>query len=80
MKELKKRMEMKAKDEFVAKMNGLHNSGPSIRFACLKPLTAEEIYYVVVLTDGLIYTSSYTGAYDIMMGKAKNKGDELLKK
>ena len=44
----------------------------------IKPLTAENIYYVVVLTDNdyQLYTSSYTGAYDIMMGRLKNKGDE----
>lgn len=79
-RDLTKRLEKKAKDEFVAKINGLHNSPASVRFACLQPLTAEELYYVAVLTDGLIYTSSYTGVYDLMMNKAGKKGDELLKK
>ncbi|MCH5688989.1 hypothetical protein LWM68_34895 [Niabella sp. W65] len=52
-----------------------------VRFRCLQPLTAEELYYVAVLTNGLIYTSSYTnGVYPLMMRKANQKGDELLKK
>lgn len=77
---LTNRLEQKAKDEFVAKINGLHNSPASVRFSCLQPLTAEELYYVAVLSHGQIYTSSYTsGVYPLMMRKAGNKGDLLLK-
>ncbi|MFT4095217.1 MAG: hypothetical protein QM640_16420 [Niabella sp.] len=75
------KLEQKAKDDFVAKINGLHESPDAIRFRSIQPLNAEELYYVAVLTDGLIYTSSYTnGVYPLMMRKAENKGDELLKK
>ncbi|MCH5600548.1 hypothetical protein [Niabella ginsengisoli] len=78
---LLKKLEQKAKDDFVAKINGLHERPDAIRFRCLQPLTAEELYYVAVLTNGLIYTSSYTnGVYPLMMRKADRKGDELLKK
>lgn len=77
---LTSRLEQKAKDEFVAKINGLHNSSASVRFSCLQPLTAEELYYIAVLSHGQIYTSSYTsGVYPLMMRKAGNKGDALLK-
>ncbi|GAB3426512.1 hypothetical protein [Niabella aquatica] len=80
-KSLLKKLEQKAKDEFVAKINGLHEMSDAVRFRCLQPLNAEELYYVGVLTNGLIYTSSYTaGVYPLMMRKAGNKGDELLKK
>lgn len=80
-KDLTKKLETKAKDDFVAKINGLHELSDAIRFRSIQPLTAEELYYVAVLTDGLIYTSSYTnGVYPLMMKKADNKGDELLKK
>jgi hypothetical protein len=42
-------------------------------------LNAEELYYLAVLTDGLIYTSSYTkGVYPLMMKKINGKGDSLL--
>lgn len=78
---LTKKLEQKAKDDFVAKINGLHELSDGVRFRSIQPLNAEELYYVAVLTDGLIYTSSYTnGVYPLMMRKANNKGDELLKK
>lgn len=80
-KSLLKKLEQKAKDDFVAKINGLHEMSDAVRFRCLQPLNAEELYYVAVLTNGLIYTSSYTaGVYPLMMRKTGNKGDELLKK
>ncbi len=80
-KSLLKKLEQKAKDDFVAKINGLHEMSDAVRFRCLQPLNAEELYYVAVLTNGLIYTSSYTaGVYPLMMRKSGNKGDELLKK
>ncbi len=78
--DLTQRLERKAKDDFVAQINGLHEQPDAIRFRSIQPLKAEELYYVAVLTDGLIYTSSYTnGVYPLMMKKAGNKGDELLK-
>ncbi len=78
---LLKKLEQKAKDDFVAKINGLHEMSDAVRFRCLQPLNAEELYYVAVLTNGLIYTSSYTsGVYPLMMRKAGQKGNELLKK
>lgn len=80
-KSLLQKLEQKAKDEFVAKINGLHELPDGVRFRSIQPLTAEELYYVAVLTNGLIYTSSYTnGVYPLMMRKINNKGDELLKK
>ncbi|WP_245605181.1 hypothetical protein [Niabella soli] len=80
-KSLLAKMEQKAKDDFIAPINGLHESPDAIRFRAIQPLRAEDLYYVAVLTDGLIYTSSYTnGVYPLMMKKAGNKGDELLKK
>lgn len=80
-KSLLSKIEEKAKNEFVAKINGLHDMPDGIRYRSIQPLTAEELYYVAILTDGLIYTSSYTnGVYPLMMRKANNKGDELLKK
>lgn len=81
LKNLDRKIEQKAKDDFIAKINGLHDLPDGIRFKSIQPLTAEELYYVAVMTDGVIYTSSYTnGVYPLMMKKTNNKGDELLKK
>jgi hypothetical protein len=77
--DLTAKLEKKAKDIFVTTINGLHNEPDAVRFRCLQPLNAQELYYLAVLTDGLIYTSSYTnGVYPLMMKKIGNKGDSLL--
>lgn len=78
-RELTAKLETKAKDVFVTTINGLHDRPDAIRFACIQSLSAQELYYLAVLTDGLIYTSSYTsGVYPLMMKKIGNRGDSLL--
>lgn len=72
-------LEKKAKDDFVTEINALHERPDAVRYASLQPLTAEELYYLAVLSDGLIYTSSYTnGVFPLMMKKINNRGDSLL--
>jgi hypothetical protein len=79
-KELEKRIETKARDIFVNTINALHEiDNPAIRFKIIQPLTAEELYYLAVTTDGIIYTSSFVkGVYPLMMAKANQRGDSLL--
>lgn len=78
-KELTEKLEKKAKDVFVTTINGLHNENDEVRFRCIQSLSAQELYYLAVLSDGLIYTSSYTkGVYPLMMKKISNRGDSLL--
>jgi hypothetical protein len=78
-KDLTAKLEKKAKDVFVTTINGLHTEEDAVRFQCIQPLNAEDLYYLAVLTDGLIYTSSYTkGVYPLMMKKMNQRGDSLL--
>jgi hypothetical protein len=78
-RDLTARLEKKAREVFVTTINGLHEENDAVRFRCLQSLTAPELYYLAVLTDGLIYTSSYTrGVYPLMMKKTGNRGDSLL--
>lgn len=78
-RDLTLRLEKKAKDVFVNTINALHNEDDAVRFRCIQPLSAEELYYLAVLTDGLIYTSSYTkGVYPLMMKKVNGRADSLL--
>lgn len=79
-KDLEARIVLKARDVFVNTINALHDvDNPAIRFRIIQPLSAEELYYLAVFTDGIIYTSSYTkGVYPLMMKKANNRGDSLL--
>lgn len=79
-KGLTSRLETKAKEVFVNVINGLHNENDVVRYRVIQPLNAEELYYLAVSTDGLIYTSSFVkGVYPLMMKKINNRGDSLLK-
>ncbi len=77
---LQKRLELKAKDNFVNVINGLHTErNADLRFASIQSLTAEELYYLAVSSDGSIYTSSFVkGVYPLMMKKINYHGDSLL--
>lgn len=77
--DLLKMMELKARDVFVTTINGLHNEENELRFKIIQPLNAQELYYLAVLTDGIIYTSSFVnGVYPLMMQKVNQRGDSLL--
>lgn len=79
-RELGKMLETKATDVFVNTINGLHEvDDPNVRFKIIQPLTAEELYYLAVYTDGIIYTSSFVnGVYPLMMDRINHRGDSLL--
>lgn len=78
-KALTRRLETKAAD-FINMINGLHNErNPDIRFKSILSMSAPELYYLAVTSDGAIYTSSFVkGVYPQMMTKAGNRGDSLL--
>lgn len=78
---LTSRLEDKARAHFVTVINALHNEKDlQVRFKILQSLTAAELYYLAVSSDGTIYTSSFVrGVYPLMMTKIGNRGDSLLK-
>ncbi len=73
-------LEKKSKQVFVGEINALHTAeNPAVRFKILDPLTPEELYYLVVLSEDEIYTSSYLGVYDRIFQRMKSpNGDSLL--
>jgi hypothetical protein len=74
------KLETRAREVFVNEINGLHELDDPIRFRIIQPLNAEELYYLAVSTDGLIYTSSFVrGVYPLMMKKINNRSDSLLR-
>ena len=77
---LKQMLSKKGKDIFVNQINALHTQeNPAIRFRVLDPLTPEELYYLVVLSEDEIYTSSYLGVYErIFQRMANPRGDSLI--
>jgi hypothetical protein len=73
-------MGKKARDVFVNTINGLHELDDAARFRIIQPLNAAELYYLAVMSDGIIYTSSFVkGVFPLMMNRVNNQGDSLLK-
>ncbi len=70
----------KAKEIFVREINGLHDKPDAVRFKVLEPLSAEELYYLIVLSEDEIYTSSYVrGVYPQIFQRMKvPRGDSLI--
>ena len=70
----------KGKQVFVQEINGLHTvDNPAVRFKILDPLTPAELYYLIVLSEDEIYTSSYLGVYDRIFQRMANPyGDSLI--
>jgi len=70
----------KGKEIFVREINALHTvENPAIRFKILDPLTPAELYYLIVLSEDEIYTSSYLGVYERIFQRMANPfGDSLI--
>lgn len=74
-----KALQEKAINIYITQINELHEQPDNIRFKRIDVLTPQEIYYLLVLGEDEIYTSSYLGAYKIMFQKMKNaRSDSLL--
>ncbi len=71
----------KALQHFIEPINNLHEvNNPNIRFRAIEPLSAVDLYYMMVLGENDIYTSSYKYSFDRMIQKlgATPRGDSLL--
>jgi len=79
-KELTERLRKKAQESFVNIINGLHTEkSEEVRFRSIEDMSGQELYYLAVLSDGSMYTSSFVkGVYPRMMKKMNNRGDSLL--
>ena len=79
MKTLTAMMAKKAKEAFIREINGLHDSPDPVRFKCLEPLTAQELYYLCVMGEDELYTSSYLGVFKRIFQRMKiPRGDTLI--
>lgn len=70
----------KSKEHFVSQMNALHESPANIRFKSVEQLGPVELYYLMVLTEDDIYTSTFKNCFERMMTRLgkKPKADSLL--
>lgn len=73
-------LQRKALEHFISPINELHERPNPIRFRALDPLSAQDLYYMMVLGENDIYTSSYKYSFDRMIQKMGNPphGDSLL--
>ncbi len=81
LKALTDMMAHKAKEYFVREINALHTvEDDNVRFKRLEGLTPQELYYIAVLTESELYTSSYVrGVYPrIFKAMANPRGDSLI--
>jgi len=81
MKALTAMMARKAKEYFIREINALHSvDNEAIRFKRLDGLTAQELYYIGVLGEDEIYTSSFVkGVYPrIFQRMSTPRADSLL--
>ena len=71
----------KAVEHFVKHINGLHEvSNLNVRMKAIQPLGVNDLYYMMVMCDDVIYTSSYKHSFARMLqisGKIP-RGDSLL--
>ena len=57
---------------YVNQINELHSSADAIRFASVKDLRPEDLYYIITSSEDEMYTSSYLGLYKRLMENFKN--------
>lgn len=78
-REVEKLLKRKAEEVFVTEINALHDESDLVRFKLIEGLNPEELYYLMISTEDIIYTSSFVGIFNRMMqGLQKKSTDDLL--
>ena len=57
---------------YVNEINELHSSADAIRFASVKDLRPEDLYYIITSSEDEMYTSSYLGLYKRLVENFSN--------
>ena len=71
-------LKKKALDLYINVINGLHESPDNIRMRVVEPLNPQELYYLCVMGETEIYTSSFLKVYDRIFQRMKNPGSDSL--
>jgi hypothetical protein len=71
-------LKKKAIEDFINVINGLHDSPDNIRMKKIEPLNPQELYYLCVMGETEIYTSSYLKTYDRIFQRMKNPNSDSL--
>ncbi len=78
---LRETLKSKAIQHFITPINTLHDvNNLNVRMKAIDPLSPVELYYMMVMGENDIYTSSYKHSFNRMMQRMGNKprGDSLL--
>jgi hypothetical protein len=71
-------LRQKAKEEFVDVINGLHDEPDNVRMRVVEPLNAQELYYLCIMAETEIYTSSYLKVYQRIFQRMKSPNSDTL--
>lgn len=78
---LRETLKNKAIQHFITPINNLHEeSNIAVRMRAIQPLSPQELYYMMVMGESDIYTSSYKHSFNRMLDLmgSKPSGDSLL--
>ncbi len=78
---LRETLRSKALQHFITPINTLHDvNNLNVRMKAIDPLSPVELYYMLVMGENDIYTSSYKHSFNRMMQRmgTKPRGDSLL--
>ena len=75
---LRKGLKEKSLIFYVDQVNELHSATDAIRFASVKGLRPEDIYYIITSCGDELYTSSYLGLYKRLMENFKTQSADSL--
>ena len=75
---LRKGLKEKSLSFYVNQVNELHSAADAVRFASIKGLRAEDIYYIITSCGDELYTSSFLGLYKRLMESFKSQSADSL--
>jgi len=75
---LRKGLKEKSLLFYVNQVNELHNAADAIRFASVKGLRPEDLYYIITSCGDELYTSSFLGLYKRLMENFKLQSADSL--
>jgi hypothetical protein len=75
---LRKGLKEKSLSFYVNQVNELHSAADAIRFASVKGLRPEDIYYIITSCGDELYTSSFLGLYKRLMENFRSQSADSL--
>ena len=63
---------------YIKEINYLHNEKEAVRFASVKDLRPQDLYYIITTASQEMYTSTYLGLYRRLTDQIKNNSADTL--